>query len=56
MLQTKTRKEIARELGIHPKTLTRWIKNNNVDISTGLLTPIEQQKIYAAFGFVRASE
>lgn len=56
MLQIKTRKEIARELGIHPKTLSRWLKVHNIEVSSGLLTPVEQNRIYAALGFVRVNK
>lgn len=56
MNKPKTRKELASELGIHPKTLTRWLKKNNLQISSGLLTPVEQKTIYTKLGFIRAND
>lgn len=56
MNKPKTRKELAHELGIHPKTLLRWLKNKNVQISAGLLSPTEQKRIRKALGYLTASE
>ena len=40
-----TRKEMADYLGINRRTLLRWIKKHELDISPGLLTFAEQQAI-----------
>lgn len=56
MSKPKTRKELANELGIHPKTLLRWLKKKNIKITTGLLSPAEQRRIKIAFGYLPASE
>ncbi|WP_192348904.1 hypothetical protein [Algoriphagus sp. Y33] len=48
--KAKTRQQIANEYGISAKTLSRWIKNRNLPIDNGLLTPIEQKIIYEALG------
>ena len=56
MSKVKTRKEIASDLGIHPKTLSRWLKKYNIKVSKGLLTPEEQKVIYNKIGFRRVSQ
>lgn len=56
MSKPKTRKELANELGIHPKTLLQWLKKKNIKITTGLLSPAEQRRIKIAFGYLPASE
>ena len=50
----KTRKEIAEEYGISERTLRRWIKKIDLNISSGLLSPKEQNLIYEAFGFQKS--
>jgi len=47
----KSRKEIAAEYKIDRKTLYRWITENNLPISTGLLSEEEQKIIYEKFGY-----
>lgn len=51
-----TRKQLAHELGIHPKTLYRWLKKYDLKISRGLLTPAEQKQIYIKLGFLNSIE
>ncbi len=46
----KTRKEMANELGISYKTLLRKLKNSNIEISPGILTFEEIEKIKNLFG------
>ncbi len=46
----KTRKQIADEYGISPKILSRWLKKQNIKLTTGLITPKEQENIYNIFG------
>ena len=48
--RAKTRKQIANEFNICRKTLTRWLKKQNITIKGGLITPKEQEKIYKKFG------
>jgi len=50
MSKAKTRQEIASEYGISRRTLLRWMKRKNIDISNGLVTPGDQRKIYSTFG------
>lgn len=49
--KTKTRQELAIEMGICPKTLNRWLKKYQIEIPNGLLTPLQQQKIKEQLGF-----
>ena len=48
--KAKTRKEIAEEYGVHPKTLNRWFKKYNFNLPTGKITPKDLIKIYSTFG------
>ena len=50
-LLPKTRKEIAQEYGISPKTLQRWLVKHKIKIGTGLVIPKDQLRIYQKFGF-----
>lgn len=45
----KTRAEMALELGVSTRTLSRRIKQANINIMPGLLTIKDQQIIYALF-------
>ncbi len=48
--KVRSRQEIADEYGISTKTLSRWLKKKNLDISSGFVTPKEQNQIYEVFG------
>jgi len=48
--RAKTRQEIAIEFGISTKTFSRWLKKEKINISNGLITPKDQEKIYEIFG------
>ena len=48
----KTRQQVAHELGISPRTLSRWIKRERLDVKSGLLSPREQGLILHKFGFI----
>ncbi len=50
MHKAKTRQEIANEYGVDRKTLYRWLKRENIEISKGLVTPKEQDVIYEKLG------
>ncbi|RAJ16225.1 Homeodomain-like domain-containing protein [Olleya aquimaris] len=49
--QVKTRQQIAIEYGISPRTLRRWLKQNNIILPCRLLCPKEQSIIYKTFGY-----
>ncbi|MBN3584350.1 hypothetical protein JYB64_18290 [Algoriphagus aestuarii] len=46
----KTRQQMAEEYGVSVRTLARWINEKNLELGKGLLTPIDQELIYKAFG------
>jgi transcriptional antiterminator len=50
----KTRQEVANELGISYKTLLRKLKNSNVEITSGILTFDEIEKIKNLFGIKKS--
>lgn len=54
MARTKTRIEIAEEYGISRRTLQRWLKKENIQLSNRLLTPTEQRRIYMKFGLPKS--
>ncbi len=45
MEQLKTRQQVADEIGVSRKTLYRWLKNWNVELTSGLLCPQTQKLI-----------
>lgn len=47
----KTRQELAMEMGICTKTLSRWFKKNNIKVPNGLIPPLKQQEIRQQLGF-----
>ncbi len=47
---SKTRRQIADEYGITPRTLRRWLKKSNIDLPRRLICPREQDIIYQTFG------
>ena len=49
ILKVKTRKEIAEEYGISVKTLTRWLKKENIILPQGFIKPCHLQIIYDSF-------
>jgi DNA invertase Pin-like site-specific DNA recombinase len=50
ILRAVTRKEIAEEYGISPRTLVRWFKKTNVQMPSGLIDPYHLKIIYKTFG------
>lgn len=48
--EAKTRQQIADEYGIDRKTLYRWLKKADIQLSGSLVTPAEQELIYQKFG------
>lgn len=51
LVHSKTRKQIADEYGIDYKTLMRWLKNQQVQIPSGLVHPKLQKSIYNSLGY-----
>lgn len=49
MVKLKTRQEIALEMGVSPRTLSRRIKEAAIQVSSGLLTMKDQELIRALF-------
>lgn len=47
---TKTRTEFADEYKVQPRTFRRWLKNANIILPKGYITPKSQQLIYDTFG------
>lgn len=50
MGRSKTREEVAREYGVSRRTFYGWLKQADIHIQRGLLTPRDIQKIYDHFG------
>lgn len=49
----KTRQQVAEELGISARTLTRLIRREQLPVKSGLLTPREQDLILDRLGFLQ---
>ena len=49
--KAKNKKQIAEELGIHPNTLTRRLKDVGLHIPRGFVSPQLQQEIYRRLGW-----
>lgn len=49
-MSAKSKKELASEFGVCPKTFTRWLKRENIRTSRELYTPKGQEMIYKIFG------
>jgi transposase-like protein len=47
-----TRKELAHKMGIHSRTLYRWLKKENIHLDKRLITPQEQSDILEKFGYI----
>lgn len=47
---SKSRQQVADAYGISTKTLYRWLKKGNIDVSPGLLTIKDLEIIYDKFG------
>jgi AraC-like DNA-binding protein len=50
ILKAKTRKEVAEEYSISPRTLARWFKKANLQTPPGLIDPYHIKIIYKTFG------
>lgn len=49
-IRCKSRKQLAAEFGIDPKTFRRMLKRHDLDLPLGLLTPEWVEKIYQTLG------
>jgi abortive infection bacteriophage resistance protein len=49
-MPAKTRQQIASEYGISTKTLKNWLKNADIVLPTGSITPYYQQLICEKLG------
>lgn len=49
-IKAKTRSELATECCICVRTLYRWLKLANINLSKGLIKPKDLQRIYSIFG------
>lgn len=47
----KSKQQIANEYGICTKTLTKWLKEERIDVKRGLINPKKQIIIYRKLGF-----
>ncbi len=45
-----TRSQLANWYGIHPNTLRNWLQRLGLQLPSGLLSPIDQQRIFEALG------
>lgn len=50
-----TRKELAYSMGIHTRTLYRWLKRENICLHKRLISPREQTMILRKFGYLHHS-
>lgn len=48
--KTKTRRQIADEYGITPRTFRRWVKKYNISLPKRLICPKDQKIIYEKLG------
>jgi len=44
-LKAKNKKQIAKEMGIHPNTFSRRLKNAGLCVPRGVISPRQQQEI-----------
>jgi len=55
-IKAKTKQQIADEYGVCVKTLNKWLRKKEIKISRGLISPIDQNKIYENFGIPKNSD
>ncbi|MBT8230035.1 MAG: helix-turn-helix domain-containing protein [Bacteroidia bacterium] len=51
-----TRKELAHLMGIHTKTLYRWLKQEEIILKNRLISPKERMMILKRFGYHHEKE
>ena len=49
--KAKNKKQIAEELGIHPNTLARRLKDAGLHVPRGFISPQQQHEIYEILGW-----
>ncbi len=49
--KAKNKKQIAEEMGIHPNTLSRRLKDAGLYVPRGFVSPQQQQEIYQKLGW-----
>lgn len=52
----KSKQQIASEYGICTKTLSKWLREENIALKRGLINPKQQLQIYRKFGFPKNSQ
>jgi hypothetical protein len=52
----KTRKELANELGVCNKTLKKMLREKDIVIKRGLISPKDQELIYTILGFCQGQK
>lgn len=52
----KSKQQIAAEYGICTKTLTKWLKDENIILKRGLIRPNQLLLIYNTIGFPKDSK
>lgn len=50
-MKAKNKKQMAQEMGIHPNTLTKYLKKAGLQIPRGFISPQQQQEIYRRLGW-----
>ncbi|MEM9544834.1 MAG: helix-turn-helix domain-containing protein [Bacteroidota bacterium] len=51
MSVSKTKYQIAQELGVSLRTLQRWIKKSDIEVPRGLVSPQKQNEIFEKLGY-----
>lgn len=49
--KVKNKKQIAEEMGIHPNTLTKYLKRAGLQVPRGFISPQQQQEIFRRLGW-----
>ena len=50
LFRPKSRKQLAEEYGVSPRTLRRWFKSKNLIMPPSLLLPKDLEQIYKILG------
>lgn len=49
--KAKNKKQLAREMGIHPNTLSRRLKDAGLNVPRGFVSPQQQEEIFRLLGW-----
>jgi hypothetical protein len=52
----KSKQQIASEYGICTKTLSKWLREEDITLRRGLINPKQQLQIYKKLGFPKNSQ